>query len=122
MSEYIARFTSLMMIMVVLHVSVRIIHSACIPASTVLKIELWSRARIATLTFIRSCAPCITIFSTGRKFRPVSIFTLLHALTLVARFYALLSVPIVQQPAFSQLRESSYALLLYTYVRTDEVM
>ena len=33
---------------------------------------------------------CVTIFSIGGKFRPVSIFTQLHALTLVARSYALL--------------------------------
>ena len=33
---------------------------------------------------------CVTIFSTGRKFRPVSSFTLLHVLTLVAYSYALL--------------------------------
>ena len=33
---------------------------------------------------------CVTIFSTGGKFRPVSIFTQLHTLTLVTRSYALL--------------------------------
>ena len=32
----------------------------------------------------------VTIFSTGGKFQPVSNFTELHALTLAARFYALL--------------------------------
>ena len=32
----------------------------------------------------------VTIFSTGRKFRPVLIFTQLHALTLVVHSYALL--------------------------------
>ena len=34
----------------------------------------------------------VTIFSTGGKFHPVSIFTQLHALTLVAPSYALLTV------------------------------
>ena len=33
---------------------------------------------------------CVTIFSTGGKFCSVSIFTQLHALTLVACSYALL--------------------------------
>ena len=33
----------------------------------------------------------VTIISTGEKFRPVSIFMSLHALTLVARSYALLA-------------------------------
>ena len=46
---------------------------------------------LATLTFYTACAVCVTIFSTGRKFHPVSIFTLLHALTLVACSYALLT-------------------------------
>ena len=32
----------------------------------------------------------VTIFSTGGKFHPVSIFTQLHTLTLVAHSYALL--------------------------------
>ena len=41
----------------------------------VLKIELWSRARIATLTFYAACAVPVTIFSTGGKLRPVLIFT-----------------------------------------------
>ena len=49
--------------------------------------EHWSRGRLATLTFY---AVRVTIFSTGGKFRPVSIFMELHALTLVARSYALL--------------------------------
>ena len=35
-------------------------------------------------------AAALTIFSTGGKFRPVSNFTELHALTLAARSYALL--------------------------------
>ena len=37
-----------------------------------------------------ACAGHVTIFSTGCKFRPVSNFTQLHALTLAARSYALL--------------------------------
>ena len=37
-----------------------------------------------------ACAGRVTIFSTGGKFRPVSNFTWLHALTLAARSYALL--------------------------------
>ena len=55
-----------------------------------LKIELWSRARLATLTFYAACAVRVTIFITGGKFCPVSIFMLLHALTLVARTYVVL--------------------------------
>ena len=51
----------------------------------VLKIEHWSRACLATLTFYAACTVHVTIFSTGGKFRPVSIFTQLHALTLVTR-------------------------------------
>ena len=42
---------------------------------TVLKIELWSCAHLATLTFYAACAVRVTIFSTGGKFRPVPIFT-----------------------------------------------
>ena len=38
-----------------------------------------------------ACAGRVTIFSTGGKFRPVSNFTELHALTLAARSYALLT-------------------------------
>ena len=34
-----------------------------------------------------ACAVCVTIFSTGGKFRPVSNFTELHALTLVVHSY-----------------------------------
>ena len=41
--------------------------------------------------FTWSFAARVTIFSTGSKFRPVSNFTLLHALTLVARPYVLLA-------------------------------
>ena len=37
-----------------------------------------------------ACAVHVTIFSTGSKFRPVSNFTELHALTLATRSYALL--------------------------------
>ena len=37
-----------------------------------------------------ACAGHVTIFSTGGKFRPVSNFTWLHALTLAARSYVLL--------------------------------
>ena len=40
----------------------------------VLKIENWSHERLATLTFYTAYAVRVTIFSTGRKFRPVSIF------------------------------------------------
>ena len=36
------------------------------------------------------CPVCVTIFSTGSEFRPVSNFTKLHTLTLAARSYALL--------------------------------
>ena len=50
------------------------------PAST--KNRTLERAGIATLTFYAAF--------TGGKFRPVPIFTKLHALTLVARSYALL--------------------------------
>ena len=39
-----------------------------------------------------ACAVRVTIFSTGSKFRPVSNFTELHAFTLAARSYALLSM------------------------------
>ena len=35
----------------------------------VLKIELWSRIRLATLTFYAACTVCVTILSTGGKFR-----------------------------------------------------
>jgi len=31
--------------------------------------------RLATLTFYAACAMCVTIFSTGVKFYPVSILT-----------------------------------------------
>ena len=51
--------------------------------------QLRVRAK-ATLTFSAACAVHFTIFSTGGKFRPVAIFMLLHALTLVTRSYALL--------------------------------
>ena len=37
-----------------------------------------------------ACAVCVTIYSTGGKFQPVSICTKLHALTLATRSYALL--------------------------------
>ena len=37
-----------------------------------------------------ACAGRVTIFSTGGKVRPGSNFTLLHALTLATRSYALL--------------------------------
>ena len=40
----------------------------------VLKIEHWS-PRLATLTFYTACAVRVTIFSTGGKFHPVSMFT-----------------------------------------------
>ena len=39
----------------------------------ILKIQHWLRARLATLTFYAAYAVCVTIFSTGGKFRPVSI-------------------------------------------------
>ena len=38
-----------------------------------------------------ACAACVTIFKTGSKFRPVSNFTELHALTVAARSYVLLA-------------------------------
>ena len=65
----------------------------------VLKMELWSRVCIATITFYAVCVVHVTIFSTGGKFRPVSIFTQLHALTLVACSYALLLLAIIQTQA-----------------------
>ena len=37
-----------------------------------------------------ACLVCVTIFSTGGKFRLVSNFTELHALTLATCFYAFL--------------------------------
>jgi len=40
-----------------------------------LNIEHWSRARLATLTFYAACAVRVTIFNTGGKFHPASIFT-----------------------------------------------
>ena len=40
-----------------------------------------------------ACAVCVTIFNTSGKFCLVSNFTELHALTLVARSYALLLTP-----------------------------
>ena len=45
-----------------------------------------------------TCAGCVTIFSTGSKFRPVSNFTQLHvhAVTLAACSYAVLHVVFVQ--------------------------
>jgi len=58
------------------------------------RVELLSRTENRTLvmckhsTLYAACAVCVTIFSTGGKFRPVSIFTYL---ILVARSYALLS-------------------------------
>ena len=39
---------------------------------------------------IRSCTVRVTIFSTGGKFKLVSLFTELHTLTQAARSYALL--------------------------------
>ena len=61
----------------------------------VLKIEQRSRARLATSTL------CAVRVSNDGKFRPVAIFTQLHALTLVARSYAL-SVPntLIHSPCF----------------------
>ena len=56
-----------------------------------------------------ACARHVTIFSTGSKFRPVSNFTKLHALTLAARSYVLL---------LNQWMRPSYILgiLLYRYL------
>ena len=46
---------------------------------------------LATMAYAyAACAVRVTIFSTGGKFRLVSNFTDLHALTLAARSYALL--------------------------------
>ena len=46
---------------------------------------------LATMPYVYAACPvCITIFSTGGKFRPVPNFTELHALTLAAHSYALL--------------------------------
>ena len=42
-----------------------------------------------------ACAVRATLSSTGDKFRPVSNFTELHALTLAARSYTLL-VPVIE--------------------------
>ena len=39
---------------------------------------------------LAACTVCVTIFSTGDKFRPVSDSTELHALTLATRSYELL--------------------------------
>ena len=50
---------------------------------------------LSNINIYASCAVCVTIFSTGGKFHPVSIFTLLHALTLVAHSYVLLFADIV---------------------------
>ena len=59
--------------------SVRVCNSNRRPQSgqnfpPVLKIELWSRACLATLTFYTACTVRVTIFSTGGKFRPVARF------------------------------------------------
>ena len=39
-----------------------------------------------------ACAVCVTIFSTGGKFRSISNFEKLHALTLATHSHALLIV------------------------------
>ena len=44
---------------------------------------------------MHSCAVCVTNFITGGKFRLVSNFTELYALTLAARSYVLLNYIIV---------------------------
>ena len=59
---------------------------------------------------MRSCAVRVTIFSTGGKFRPVSNFTELHALTQASHSYALLDKPSIS-PA-----------LLSTYLTTSNIM
>ena len=43
-----------------------------------------------SINLAHACVAAL-VFSTGGKFRPVSIFTQLHALTLVACSYALLT-------------------------------
>ena len=46
---------------------------------------------LATMAYVyTACAVHVTIFSTTGKFRPISNFMELHALTLAARSYALL--------------------------------
>ena len=46
---------------------------------------------LATMPYVYAACPvCVTIFSSGGKFRPVPNFTELHALTLAAHSYALL--------------------------------
>ena len=50
----------------------------------------------SNINILRSCVVHVTIFITDGKFRPVSIFTYLHAFTLVARSYALLLLAIIQ--------------------------
>ena len=48
---------------------------------------------LATMAYVNAaCTVCVTIFSTGGKFQPVSNFTQLHALPLAARSYALLDL------------------------------
>ena len=61
-----------------------------------------------------ACTGRVTIFSTGGKFRPVSNFTQLHALTLAARSYALLSqLPSMFRFAFlfPQIKQALHAAL-----------
>ena len=50
-----------------------------------------------------ACAVCVTNFSTGSKYRPVSNFAKLHTLTWAACFYALLQGPITDVHATKQL-------------------
>ena len=44
---------------------------------------------------MHSCAVCVTIFSTGSGFRPVSNFTKLQALTQAACSYVLLTILVI---------------------------
>ena len=68
---------------------------------------------------------CVTIFSTGGKFHPVSIFTQLHALTLIARSYALFLFALLL--GFSVKNQSKHMLVgeamsLFIYNRAKESM
>ena len=45
---------------------------------------------LSNINIYAACTMRVTIFSTGGKFRPFSIFMYLHVLTLVARSYVLL--------------------------------
>ena len=54
-----------------------------------------------------ACAVCVTIFSTGSKFRPVSNFRELHTLTQATHSYALLIIQIAETLSSSAYSPSS---------------